>query len=162
MRVLLVLLLTAGCTPSPADPPGARGADGRPDSLSADSLTGVFEGWYSAGFEHTGFRPCADTTETWWAEPALEFDGEPVAPESFADVGARYERLFGPDGGGRFTEGPVVWARLRGRATPLERRTHGHLGQYDRRFLVDSILAMTAEAGAGQADACARPGTVRP
>ncbi|HEX8298921.1 MAG TPA: hypothetical protein VF594_07130, partial [Rubricoccaceae bacterium] len=63
--------------------------------LAPDSLAGTFEGHYSAGFEHTGFVPCADTTEAWWTEPVttetrIADDQVRLDMAPAADVTARY------------------------------------------------------------------------
>ena len=169
MRVLLALSLLAGCTPdAPAgtadDPPPvqARGP------LSPDSLSGTFDGYYSAGFEHTGFRPCADTTEAWWTEPARTIAGTGPDQGQFwmtpaaEDFNTRYLEIEA-DSTGAYGEGVTVWTRLRGRATPRKSTDHGqgdgHLGQYARTFAVDSVEAMHLEAPPG---ACTPPKYVRP
>ena len=163
MRFLIALALLTGCTP---DAPAGTAEDPPPTEarspLSADSLAGTFEGYYSAGFEHTGFRPCADTSEVWWTEPAttvtpLADNQARVDWSPAADVGAFYQQTAHPSA--TDVTGPAVWARLRGRATPRDSAGYGHLGQYTRAFAVDSVEAMRLEAPPG---ACAPPRSVRP
>jgi hypothetical protein len=167
--VLASTLLAAGCTPPSTAPPAAasEASDTLRSRLTSDSLAGVFEGYYSAGFEHAGFRPCADTHEAWWTEPAVEAvpigrDQHRIEMDPAADVDARYRGVVGGDEG-VYGEGPVVWARFRGRATPRRDAArgagYGHEGAYSRAFAVDSVLAMSADPPTG---ACARPPGVRP
>ena len=166
----------AGCVPDgPTDlfPDGdalttahttGRSETTRPDAdpLSPDSLAGTFEGYYARGFEHSGFRPCADTTETWWTEPAMTF--HPVGRDQYraemapgADINAAYRPFAGPRR--PVLNGPAVWARLRGRTSPRGGRGYGHMGLYTREFAVDSVEAMAAEPPAG---ACARLSSTYP
>lgn len=184
MRLALALLLLAGvalagCTDAvpPADVLPARDtttsdtttsdtpARRTAGPLSPDSLAGPFEGHYSAGFEHSGFVPCADSAEVWWTEPAttetrtapdqVQLDMRPAA-----DIHARYTEAVG-DSAGTFGHGVTVFARLRGRATPRRDAPagFGHLGAYSRAFAVDSVEAVvrdTVVAG------CPAPQSVRP
>ncbi len=156
MRLLLLLLAgasLAGCTRAASDAPPALMDDPLvTDSLAIapDSLAGTFEGHYSAGFEHAGFVPCTDTTETWWTEPSM------------ADLTAPYTAAVG-DSAGTFGHGAVVWARLRGRLSPRRDVAggagYGHLGAYTRTIAVDSVEALvrdTVVAG------CPAPASVRP
>lgn len=136
-------------------------------TLSPDSLTGTYEGHYSAGFEHSGFIPCADTTEVWWTESAMT--ATPIAGDQTrldmrpaADVHSRYTAAVG-DSAGTFGHGVTVWMRVRGRATPRGDRSagtgFGHLGAYTRAFSVDSVeeaVRDTVVAG------CPAPHSVRP
>ena len=116
---LALLLFAAGCRPSAADAPAGVPSGGpaegsgaaAADPLAPDSLIGTFEGHFSAGFEHTGFRPCADTTETWWTEPAAEMipigrDQYRMEMDPAADVLGAYVALTGYDGVA--VNGPVV------------------------------------------------------
>lgn len=180
MRLAVVLAIAlAACTPgdTPVEPVRAAAAagtgptDARPDArpmpVSPDSLAGAFEGHYSAGFEHTGFVPCADTTEAWWTEPAMT--ATPLAGgqtqmsmRPAADLHARYTAATG-DAAGTFGHGVTVWARLHGRATPRREASrgagYGHLGAYARAFAVDSVEALvrdTVVAG------CPVPHSLRP
>lgn len=181
MRLALALLLLAGCTdatnvpletPTPLthNPLGRDPlAEDAAGPLSPDSLTGTFEGHYSAGFEHTGFVPCADSTEAWWTEAASTLVPIPGYRDQYrlemtpaaAAFDTAYVALTRYDG--TAVTGPVVWARLRGRATPrgdaAAWRGYGHEGAYTREFAVDSVLAMSADTPSG---ACARPHAVRP
>ena len=163
MRALPALLILAtGCTTSAADAPSGRPVAVAANAVAADSLAGTFEGYYAAGFEHSGFVPCADTTETWWTAPAMTF--HPVGRDQHraemppgADINTPYRALAGP--ALPVVRGPVVWARLRGRATPRGGRGYGHLGMYTREFAVDSVEALSAEPPVG---ACARPPSTYP
>lgn len=143
LPLLLAVLALAGCARDDAQPsalletppavthnPLGDDPAGRPP---ADSTTGTFEGYYSQGFEHAGFVPCADTSETWWTS---------VPAEAGADLAARYTAAAG-DSAGAFGHSVPVWVRLRGRATPrrdtANGRGYGHLGAYTRTFAVDSV-----------------------
>ncbi len=175
---LLLVLALAGCAPdAPADalaaPPASLGPASlgpappgsalTADSLTADSLSGTFEGHYSAGFEHSGFVPCAGPAEAWWTEAAapVAADQTRLDMRPAADVHARYTAAVG-DSAGTFGHGVTVFARLRGRATPrgpAGGTGYGHLGAYARAFTVDSVEAVvrdTVVAG------CPEPAAVRP
>lgn len=143
MRLLLALLALAGCASPDTDappletPPAITYNPLAPDSagvLAADSLTsgsiGTFSGTYSAGFEHSGFVPCTDTTETWWTEPGT------------SGLMARYAEATG-DSAGTFPRDRVVSTRLRGRVSARRATAggagFGHLGAYTRTLAVDSV-----------------------
>lgn len=147
---VLTILAVSGCSrPDDAQPAALLetplavthnplGADpaGRPP---ADSTAGTFDGYYSEGFEHAGFVPCADSSETWWTS---------VPASAAAELSARYTAAVG-DSAGAFGRSVPVWARLRGRATPRRDTAggggYGHLGAYTRAFAVDSVEAVVRD-----------------
>lgn len=162
MRAWLLAVLCIGCgsETSPYEPASGDPVP-REEAFPADSLAGTFEGYYSAGFEHTGFRPCAAPAEAWWTEAAVTLhwiadDQARVATAPAADLPAHYREVVG-DAEGVYGEGVAVWARLRGRATA--RGPNGHLDVYTRTFTVDSVEAMRAEA---PSNACPQPAHIRP
>ncbi len=171
MRLLLLLLAVASlaaCTrdadDAPLETPSALtynplGAD--PAGLpSSDSTAGTFEGYYSAGFEHAGFVPCADTTETWWTEPMPS--GAAAEMRARGDLTARYTAAVG-DSAGSFGRDVPVFARLRGRLSPSRGVAggagYGHLGAYTRTIAVDSVEALVRDTVAAD---CPAPAAVRP
>ncbi len=176
MRLLLLLLAgasLAACTrdtdEAPLDTPTALtynplGAD--PGGIPpADSTAGTFEGYYSAGFEHADFVPCADTTETWWTEPSIADmpgDSALAATRARTDLTARYTVTVG-DSAGAFGRGVTVFARLRGRLSPRRAVAggagYGHLGAYTRTIAVDSVEALVRDTVAAD---CPAPASVRP
>ncbi len=165
MRLTLALLLLASCTDAadaPLATPSALAhnplgpdplAENQSGPLAPDSLTGTYEGHYSAGFEHSAFVPCADTTEAWWTqatrtETRIAPDQVRLDVRPAADLHARYTSAVG-DSAGTFGHGVIVFARLRGRATPRSSGSpgtgFGHLGAYLRAFSVDSVEAVVRD-----------------
>lgn len=145
----LALLTLAGCSDDASDGPletppaithNPLGDD--PAGLPPeDSTAGTFDGYYSSGFEHAGFVPCADTSETWWTGP-----GATAGPG--AELTARYTAAVG-DTAGTFGRSVPVWARLRGRLSPRRDVAggagYGHLGAYTRTIAVDSVEVLVRD-----------------
>ena len=172
MRLVLLLLAgaLAGCTrPSdeaPLDPPPALTHNPLGDDPAglppADSTAGTFEGYYSAGFEHAGFVPCADTTEHWWTEPTPGAASADAVVRAKNDLTTRYTAAVG-DSAGSFGRDVRVWARLRGRLSPRRGTAggagYGHLGAYTRTIAVDSVEALVRDTVAVD---CPAPAHIRP
>ncbi len=96
-----------------------------------DTEPGVFEGFYTLGFEDSAFEPCA-RDERWWVAPVNE---ETALNERYLAV---------------YDQGRVrVFVRLRGERS--RKGSYGHLGHYERQLTVSQVLDVRA----------ARPGDCR-
>ncbi len=87
-----------------------------------DTETGVFEGFYTLGFEDSTFEPCA-RDEHWWVAPVNE--------ETARELNERYLDVY--------DQGRVrVFVRLRGERS--RKGSYGHLGHYERQLTVSQVL----------------------
>jgi hypothetical protein len=124
---LALLVLLAACQGNiqvvGVTTPGAPTAIVNSDDLMSQEL---FEGGYAYGFETSAFLPCG-LHEQWWVTPA---NGE---------VGEELVRMYNAISDEQFKN---AYSRLRGKISA--RGKYGHLGFYEREFVVTEVVDLRA------------------
>lgn len=128
LTLALVLFLSACQTPQVSAIPTATRSVPTPVANPDDMMSqDLFEGFYGFGFETSAFTPCG-VKEQWWVTPAND------------EVGQELVRAYNAT---TSTQNRAVYARLRGKISA--NGTYGHLGMYNREFIVSEIVDLRAQ-----------------
>lgn len=100
-------------------------------AAAARAAEGEFEGVYIDLFETSAFEPC-DSDEVWWLSPDRE------ASKAFRDRREALEAEFLKQAGGSLAS-PLYYLMASGAIS--EKGAYGHMGSYDREFVVSSFSA---------------------
>ena len=94
------------------------------DCVTAQPVTGV----YASGFEASILYPCSEPEAKWWLTTDTEF-------------AEQYHTLRGDDMDSWSVPGAYVFVRVNGQLT--ETGEYGHLGAYEREFIVTEVVDIT-------------------
>ncbi|GIV59831.1 hypothetical protein GQ464_003880 [Rhodocaloribacter litoris] len=95
----------------------------------AGDAAGLYEGFYSWGFEVNSFQPCG-RSEAWWVV---------AGPEGREAAGKL------SDGYHEVAPGPYARVFVRLKGTPGKPGRYGHMGMYEREFWLQETLLVREE-----------------